>query len=494
VRNRSALTLIWATVWVCSSWAGVSFETFDLAMWHIADPQLLREEPLRTLFYLHAQPPLLNALAAGALLFFGEAHAIALYAVFAAMALATVLIADELTHTLTRSRWAGLAAGALVALSPSLIVYGHVFYHALPSALITLCIPLSAHRAVHGNRIIGCLAFGGSVAAAALLWSAFHPVWVLVVVCWFLWCHPKLSKAAIAGALIPLVLVGALVVKNGLVFGFWGTSSWTGMNFARATTFQIPNSDREEMIANGSLSEVSRVRPFASLAHYRFVPDPEPTGILLLDQRERAGGKPNLHHLKYLEVSRWYGDDARTVLREHPGHYAAAVARTFWLLYLHPATDFHVVEPQREALGRYADLYEGILYGRPPGGERPHVGPNAQWNLLGSARSGGVVLKLWFVTLLLVSPLWILVFIRRKQAKTPDGVAATALVGMILYVTLVCSLFEMGENQRFRFAVEPAAIALTFILAAAFWKGRRGGSRSASAAGKPEKVRVAAPS
>jgi len=51
---------------LCATWlSGVRFAQDDLrTAWHLIDAELLRTDLLNSLFYLHAQPPLLNLIVA----------------------------------------------------------------------------------------------------------------------------------------------------------------------------------------------------------------------------------------------------------------------------------------------------------------------------------------------------------------------------------------------------------------------------------------------
>lgn len=483
-RNGVVLTLAWALVWAVAAAAGLRFETFDLSFWHFIDPAELVAAPLRSLYHLHAQPPLFNAALAAALALFGDAHALPCYLVFALMSLATVLAAAAVVTELARSRVAGLVTGLLILLSPALIAYGHVLFHALPAAFLTTTGVWAVHRAALRPGWARLALVAAIVTAAMLLWSVFHPVWLVLTTLWLVWAIDTARARVVAVMAVPLVLVAALIVKNGVVFGVWELSSWTGMNLARITVHQIPKAEREAAIAAGELSPVSRMRPFAELRRYGEVPDPAPTGIPMLDRPFKSDRAINLHHLKYIEISRRYRADALQVMRTRPVAYLRAVVKGFWLLYLHPATDFVVVDEQYKRLGLYAVIYEALIYGTPPGRERPaDLRPERGWSFGRTLVASGVLLRLWFLAVLAGGPVWVVRLARAGRLRTPEGVTVTALVGAILYVTLVCSLAEIGENQRFRFTVEPAAMMVAVLGATALVRRlRRRTARRGSAA------------
>ena len=135
-----------AAAWLC----GVRFLTAELdAAWPLLDPQLLRTDFWRSLFYLHAQPPLLNFIV-GIALKIGRAP-LCLTALWAACAISAAQCTRALALELGGSRWPAFAAGGLVAISPATLLYVH---HVGPevataAALVAsaLCIARSRHRA-----------------------------------------------------------------------------------------------------------------------------------------------------------------------------------------------------------------------------------------------------------------------------------------------------------------------------------------------------------
>jgi len=391
------------------------------------------------------------------------------------MALGIALAAAAVVEEMTGRRAAGLVAGLFLLLSPSTIAYGHVLFHALPTAFLVMTSVWAARRAIARPSVARLAVVVALITAETLLWSAFHPAWMALCLVFLGWALPGARRRVAAVSALPVALVAALIIKNGVLFGVWGLSSWTGMNLARITVQQLPRGEREARVASGELSPVSRIRPFAGPSWYRAIPDPAPTGIPLLDRPLKQSRETNLHHIKYVEISRLYLRDALHVMRTRPGPYLRAVLKGFWVLYLRPATDYHVVDKPVRALGAYAAIYDAVVYGAPPGRpSRFDMAPERGWSFWRSAATSGVLLRLWFLAVLVGGTAWAVRLAWAGRLRTPDGMTAAFLMGSILYVTLVCSLSELGENQRFRFAVEPAAVTVAVVgVAAAVGRIRR---------------------
>ncbi|GAB4565358.1 MAG: hypothetical protein Tsb0020_16180 [Haliangiales bacterium] len=485
--NAAILTVAWIVVWAAAALAGVRFETFDLSMWHLIDPSWLQAAPLENLYHLHSQPPLMNATLAALLALFGDGYVVACYIGFALMSLATVLAVDAVTCELCHSRSAGLSAGLLILLAPAMICYGHTLYHALPAAFVTTSGVWALRRAAERPSLARLSLVAALLLTASLLWAAFHPLWLLTTALWLWWSLPAARARVVATMAAPLAIVLLLIIKNGLVFGVWGLSSWSGMNLARVTVQQLPKAERDAAVAAGELSPVAGVRPFAALRWYRDagVTMPEASGLPLLDSPLRPNQQRNLHHRAYIEIAQRYRDDAVRMICADPGTYLAAAFKGFWVLYLHPASDFHVVAEPNRALGAYATVYEFLVYGTPADHALPaDMAPERGWSFWHSFVISGVFLKLYVLTSLLWGPVWVWRHARAGTLRSPDGVTAVALVGALWYVTLVCNLLELGENQRFRFTIEPITTILITVGLTALWQRWRAWRAAARASGE----------
>jgi hypothetical protein len=465
LRPTTLLTLAWLGVW-CAAWAaGVRFMTY--AHWQDIDPVLLEQAPWQSLFHLHAQPPLLNAVAALGLALFGSAASKAWYVLFALLALATVQLTFKLVEALTASRGVALVTALLLLVSPSFIAYSHLFLYMLPAALLATASAWVVRGAVEDGGWPRLALVAAVFGTAPLLWAAFHPVWLLLATPWVVWVSAARRRALLAMS-VAIVVLAACILKNGLLFDSWQMSSWSGMNLARVTVQQLPQAQRKKLVASRLLSRISLIDPFADLGRYRAVPDPAPTGVPLLDMARKHGGERNLHHLKYVAVARRYGRDATRLLRARPRRYLRTVRDGFWQLYLHPASDHFETQPAIEQLGWYDRAYELVVYGRPLEHTFPDPKkPKPPWT---TAIESGILLRLWFLAVLIGGPLWVVRLGRAGRLRSPDGATVASLVGVLWYVTLICNATEFGENQRFRFVVEPIAFVLAAAGLTAAWR------------------------
>jgi hypothetical protein len=391
--------------------AGVRFLAGDLdTAWHLLDPELLRHDLLRSLFYLHSQPPLLNFVV-GVALKLGPAPQI-LTALWSACAIASAQCTRLFALEVGASRWPALAAGGLVAIAPSTLLYVH---HVGPEMATAAALIASALCLARGRHWAGFALLG----AACLLRSLLAPPVVLLVLA-------VVGRRAWKPALAVFAALVLLSAKNFFVCGVFSTSSWMGMNLAHVTAVQLPRAQQRPM-----------PYPFSPLIAVE-----GHSGVPALDEVRKPGGAINYNNLAYAQASRaMLREDLRAV-GIAPGAVARAMAQA-WLLFFWPADQWAFIRANRVRIARWADFWDEVLCA--------HV------------RLPGTLLGIGdlFPTILLGMPLLL-------GAAARDRRTWTALV-LVLAVAALGNFFEVGENYRFRFLAGPLCAAL----AAAGWPGRR---------------------
>lgn len=212
------------------------------------DLPLLAGNLASSLFYLHSQPPLWNAII-GVLLKISHGDPSffsVVYIVFSLpLSLAIAFMLDRLVLNLSGSETTALAASLFYAVFSSAYFYEfYIFYPLFTAFLSTGCIygaslvflPKHQTRLFPGLAILlVCLI------SLTLTWSLFHPV-LVVIVCTFLffrlYFHGLVSERKNLLAISPLLVFSILAafavpIKNFILFGYFGSSTWGGMNLAQ---------------------------------------------------------------------------------------------------------------------------------------------------------------------------------------------------------------------------------------------------------------------
>jgi hypothetical protein len=173
------------------------------------------------------------------------------------------------------------------------------------------------------------------------------------------------------------------------------------------------------------------------------------SGIRILDLE--STGRPNYNPRR----SAVYGRDA--LHYHHPTHYLHAVAA---------ATASSSVGQRLRILQGFPAQHTGLMRCidcalRPATAAGPGVPGSVGFPLAVSAPNIG-----WFILLAMPLLLWLGVRRVRAAARNGDDAAAGTLAFMmatVVYLVLVATALNIGENQRYRFMAEP----FLFILAAA---------------------------
>jgi hypothetical protein len=155
----------------------------------------------------------------------------------------------------------------------------------------------------------------------------------------------------------------------------------------------------------------------------------------------------NYHHLVYVEAGRYYLRDGLQALRAQPGYYLLALRQSFYIFF-HSASDFDLIVGERRPIESFDGWWNRIFYG--------------QWvnDESSEARNSGISLLnlgwwivIAFVVVLAAGSIYLLNW--RKNGTESQYLLIAFMFINIIYVTLVGNLMDVGENNRFRFVVDP---------------------------------------
>lgn len=431
---------------VVYSLAGVQFDATPLSLyWQYLPIDVLRGDLAAGLVALHSQPPVFN-------LFLGVGLKTAAPFLFfeLSFAAATIVLGLSLVRILRGlgcGRALALAAAIAFILNPAYVLYEHwLFYSLFEAAGLTAAVAALLAWGDGAARGRALLAFALCGTALVGLRSLFHPAWALgvVAICgWLGWRHGRrLSRLEALGLAAPLMLGLILMAKNQWLIGEATTSSWTGMNLSRVAFSQVSQRDLDVLIAEGRLSPLAKVGGFLPSSAY------EPYAALLpvvevnrtlaghpaLALPFKNGGQPNFNYRGYIGVSRALWRDATTYIAHDPRRYLANVGEGF-SIFGRPASDYALLEPNRSVLEPYLRRVRRVLY--------PADTPWLIWFSAAVAVAGGGVLAL-----------------ARSALVSPGLRMAAAFAGFtVAWLVVVGNGLELGENNRFRVAIDPILFA-----------------------------------
>ena len=444
--------------------AGVRFDDQWIPKaWQFIDPELLRSDLLSSVIFSHTQPPLFN-LGLGLVLKYSPLpEAFSFQLVFLALGLVLVLSVLALTRALGARRNSAIIATILITCSPATLLYENWFFYTYPTTVLVTVVAVAIERWVRTGRPAWFVAVCATTAMVSLTQSLFHPLWFVAVVglAWFARPPAAARGLAIAAIAISAGLVLGVVVKNQVVIGEPGMSSWVGMNAFRVTVEQLPPDLRDRMVADGRLSPQSQVRSFSNYADYAVVADPcVPTSDQpVLAESVKSTRYVNFNYECFGPVFREAQRDAVAALRADPGAVARAQVAS-WQLSFMPTGDYQYLGSNRSALQMYDDLYRSVVLLTVPLPAAVDLPTD-----LGGFYRDDIPFSLTIVIALVVVVVAAFRSVARwRRDRTNSRAVAMIYIGMTtLLVFVVGNGFEIGENNRFRSAVEPLMLTVLAV-------------------------------
>ena len=447
--------------------AGLSlFVSHVPRMMPFAELDLLQHDLWATLWWMDGQPPGFNLLLGLALQ--TENPLRFLQVVFWLCGAALSLGVYGLARVHELNTWLATALAVGFAQRPATLLLENYAFHTYPTAAV-LCVACVLFAwALRSQRRRAWILFWTSLAAACWIRSAIHVgIFVPILGATLLSCRSE-RRRILATAAIPLLIALLPYAKNLALYGSFSSSSWLGANLAGITTQQIPEATRRTMVERGDLSPLAMVPRFAPIATLRAaLPDaPQPTSSHPLRTREtKKSGDVNYHHAVYSHAARQFLADAWRVITEHPAIYARGISRAFVRLS-EPASRWQPLTELRAIVGPLGAFEDAVT--------------SATHLRVGESFPG--------ITLIVI-PLLLAAFLFRALAwlrrRSTGELAKLLPLGLIVYVVLVSTLLDFGENQRFRYLVDALLCVETIRLAQNAWnipsrRGRRRGRLGAA--------------
>lgn len=446
-------------------YVGIRFDTSTLhSAWQFLDVNLLRHNLLQSVYYLHIQPPLFNLFLGSILKLFPNNEVVAFHWTYLFLGLTIALSMFLTMDRLGTPFKVSVTLTILFMVSPSCILYENWLFYTYPVTAFLCLSSLFLHRYMSsGNKRDG-LIFFSLLSLCVLARSLFHITWFIFFVLLLLFYQRQQWRRVVYSFFIPLLAVLLLFAKNNYVFGSFTTSTWLGTSLSRMTTFRLSEDERKLLVYQGRISKLSLVPscyPFRSPQDYPTnLPKIQQTDIAALDQEVKSTGGINTNNLSYIHISKQYLNDAIYVLMSYPMAYLRGLLRAYFFYFL-PASDCHTLQDNSKHIRYMERFYDIAFYGRFLHHSRPE--------LEGFYRERNYSALFFNMGLFMVIGLPFLVFVGFRMTKKalskgsidlPFALTTLFLWTNVLYVTLIGNSLEYGENNRFRFTIEPFFIII----------------------------------
>jgi hypothetical protein len=470
--------------------AGLRFDDGLLhSAYQLLDVKLLRDDPVTSIFYLHSQPPLFNALTALVVQLPQDAVNSVLAIAWHAAGLATAIV---IYATMLRlGVRAPLAAGfvCVFVISPEALLIESWFFYSQLQMLLTALILLGLARYATSGRTADGLLFTGSLGALVLLRSSLHVVLMVVLIA-MVWRQLHLDKRRLAAiAAVPLVLVGAWSVKNVLVFDSWSNSTWAGMNLSYLAHAGTTQQRCRELVADGTVSKSACRDAFRRPQEYAAqFPHPHHYGVAATDTLDKSTGQPNFNAALYIDVASQYLRDSVALLRDGGISAITRAELAAYTVWDEPGDDSLQLQKVREPIAGYADWFDRLALLRPVA-----TGFNNPERFTASSGSfpWGEALGSISYTLLALFALAVYGGIAgwrrgRRGDRALHCVCAVGLV-LLLYSVVIGNALDYRENSRFRVEVAPVTLVLGAVGVELLLRRRSDRRSDRSSSGRPDR-------
>ncbi|MEE9437603.1 MAG: hypothetical protein V3V14_01305 [Saprospiraceae bacterium] len=337
------------------------------------------------------------------------------------------------------------------SITPAFIFFENFFIYTLPSAAMLGLSAILFYFGLKNNKTKNWLLFFSVCALLSLTRASYHFIWLIFVFIGIIVIDFKQIKAKTLGFILPFLTIFCFYLKNYIILGFFGASSWIGFNLNYNTIAHLSVDEKNELINNKIISPLAQIPIFSDIVAYNsYINIHEKMGISVLDDFQKNGKDINYNHHKYIEISKIKLKDDLTFIKLYPIKYLKATlfsvidyhgASTRW----HPLDKDHSPHiPVRKKIGLWENIYNSIFH----------------FKLFKNISLFIFTIPIFLYYLLIDSSK----YIKSKSLPIENKVRAY-ITWNILFLLVVSCMLTASELERYRFITESFIwiIVLIFI-------------------------------
>lgn len=409
--------------------------------WQYLDVESLEHNLLQSLWYQHSQPPVFNLLL-GVVLKCSHSNAPLIFEIlFLLISISNAYLLLNILEKIACGKYLPLVIALIYILSPATILFENELFYTSFTSFLLLSLITFLINFIHTPTTARGIGIFSALTLLGLTRSTYHLI-LLIFICGFLifrFYRRKGSKLILLGSLISLGIVGGWYLKNYFVFDNFSSSSWLGINLSRIVFHDI---------RIGDSSTIASVHPGLPLSYYKKYIDDEYkikyAGLndrILLNEIKNESFI-NMNHAGFLEVSQKYLEASERYIFEKPYTYLGH-AFTSLVIFFSPASSYFKVEENNSRM-RYYDLVYSFNLS----------------HFFKEKKKKRVALAISAIPLFLI---YISVFgtvLRKALRNRFISTINFTIITIILFILLISTFFEYGENMRFRYELQPLFLIL----------------------------------
>jgi len=417
--------------------------TWDF-FWQTLSLHDLNDNLLKSLWYFHAQPPLFN-------IYGFIMHKIAGIAQLQAMQYFQIMLGGIMSAiiyfillSIVKKRIFAFVLALVISLNPSMFLYEAFLLYSLPVAFLVILSLFFLAKYDKSKLLIYLVMFVVTLNVLILTRGLFNLI-ILIPFILFgaILANEKWKKFLLYACIISSISFG-WYLKNYNEFGFFGASSWMGSNLWRNVSQNYSKNELKAFYKNDVIEEGAVCKKYfdspTTYAEYGFD----------LHSEIKVLNADDYNNINMIAISQMYLESAKNLIRVDPMHYLNNCTEAYGR-FCQPSFSTGFVTRNAALIPRHTQAWAWMQ-----GRQLFHGEP--KW--LSS-----------FYALLI--PFCIIHFCvrllfgigadpRKFIAYVQQNSLPTAMIFYISYVSLVSSLFEYGENCRFKFSVESLILCYFF--------------------------------
>ena len=215
---------------------GIRFDITPLYwFFQFIDPLLLKTELLKSVLYLHTQPPGFNLFLGLIIKLANNSEVLIFTLAYQMIGLIMVLSLYTILRKLAVPLRITLPLTMFFAISPPVIFLENWLFYTYPATCLLALSLIFLNNYFDKRAYTHLFFFFSTIALIVLTRSLFHPIWFIITLVGIVAYDRHNAKRIILCALLPLLIISAVHVKNYVLFKQVGLSSWFGMNLAKMT-------------------------------------------------------------------------------------------------------------------------------------------------------------------------------------------------------------------------------------------------------------------
>jgi hypothetical protein len=451
---------------------GVRFNDRTLIeVMHFIDPVLLKTRLLESVWYLHIQPPLFNLFVGFVLKVTPESPWL-FYTIYVACGLCLYLNTFVLQAKLGVGPRLAAVLSTMFMASPSFILWEQFLMYTMPVAALLSIAALCLVCYLEKRRWLPLAGFFLAIFLLCGMRSMFHIGYYILLFGVLFALGKGYRRQIVTVAIVPFIVLFGFYFKNYVLFGEFNVCSFTEKNLWIMTAGNMPWDEKNKLVEEGKISELSLVNRWASLDAYDFEYKVVPERfkkIRALSRTHKRNDAVNYNHYGYIANCNVYGADAKYVLLHQPKHFIISTVQS-WYRYFKSSSALPISPGNQEHIRPLIAFYDHIIYGKSPFDLSEHSRMVAKTNTPP------------YVFLLLGLPLVLLYGVYRALRPGTFGLAPpqrALLLFLGFNIFMVAALgctFDYLETARYRFTTDGLSLVLLGLLlhnTGLRWRGKR---------------------